>query len=149
MGEAKQRAKVANDSKVIEASERERIAVCLFFGNAVQPENRVDQRRYSRLFDDLDLDGADAARVARIKSAEDPAEGVPLSSFSDEAEEFNTTMDVVEYFLKATDTKIPGTLSRAILPLVERMLSLKEGTYKAPSVRAAEAAPQPDQGPGI
>lgn len=135
MGEAKQRARTANDAKLIEASERERIAACLFFSN-VSPEGRSDQRRYSRLFDDFDLDGADEVRVRTIKA--DDSGGVSLSVFSGELVEYQTTLDVLEYFLKATESKMPGPISRLVLGLAERAEALKAGTYTAPSQRVVE-----------
>lgn len=143
MGEAKQRAKTANDPKIIEASEQERIACVLFFAG-ISPDNRQELRRYERLFSDFDLDAADEARIARLKQAKETGEdGVALSAWSSQKAEYTTTKDVIEYFLKATDAKIPGPVGRHILPLAERMLALEEGSYTAPSQKVVELTAEP------
>jgi hypothetical protein len=142
--EARRKAAKANDEKVIEASEQERFCLVQFFGRAGQPgavpppEGRTDQRRYERLFDDFDLDAAEEEGIARAKAA---PETFQISSLSNDLEEYPTTLDVIEYATKATDAKIQGPWLRPILRVVERMLGCKEGTYKAPSVLAAESAP--------
>jgi hypothetical protein len=123
MGEAKRKAAKANDEKVIEASEQERFCLVQFFGRAGQP-------------------GCVApAEVTGLARARANPETFQISHLSGELEEFTTTLDVIEYATKATDTKIQGSWIRPILRVVERMLGCKEGTYKAPSALAAEASP--------
>jgi hypothetical protein len=142
MGEARRKAAKANDEKIIEASEQERFCLVQFFGRAGQsgcvepPQNRQDQRRYDRLFEDFDLDAIEQVGIQRARANPDTFQ---ISHLSGELEEFTTTLDVIEYVTKATDTKIAGGWIRPILRVVERMLGCKEGTYKAPSVLAAEA----------
>lgn len=141
MGEAKRKAAKANDEKVIEASEQERFCLVQFFGRAGQqgcvapPENRQDDRRYERLFDDFDLDAVEEIGLARARAN---PETFQISQLSSDLEEFTTTLDVIEYATKATDTKKQGPWIRPILRVTERMLGCKEGTYRAPSVLAAE-----------
>lgn len=144
--EARRRARTANDTKIIEATERERIALAMFMSDPrfFMPADRKEHRSYDRLFDDLDLDDAEAVRMEAVKkyqkeSKDDP----PWSTWSDELEEFSTTMEVIEFFLKATDAKMVGAWARELLPLEERALALKEGSYTAPSVKEAIAAAAP------
>jgi hypothetical protein len=142
MGEAKRRAARANDEKMIEASEVERFCMAQFFGRTGQsgaaspPETRTDHRRYERLYDDFNLDDAEEAGVQRAKASAE----FQITDLSSDLVEYTTTLDVIEYVAKATDVRIHGPWVRPILRLVERMLGCKEGTYKAPSVRAAEEA---------
>jgi len=141
--EARRRARTANDTKIIEATERERIALVMFLSDPrfFMPADRKEGRSYDRLFDDLALDDAEAVRVETVKKhKKDSQDDPPWSTWSDDLEEFSTTMEVVEFLLKATDAKMVGAWSRETLPLQERALALKEGSYTAPSAKEAAAA---------
>lgn len=128
MSESKQREKAPSVVRVIHASEQQRVTMVLFMNNRVQPEGRTDQRRFQRLFDHFDLvdmeeafDGRAAAEVKTARAESRPEVPIKISDFSAIAEEFKTTADVVEFFLKVTKDKIPGAWIRYLLPVIDQM----------------------------
>lgn len=116
--------------RMIEATELERFCVQQFFTGAIQPKDRVEQRRYDRLFGALKLD--DVADKLDRMSKED--RNKPLTdNFAAELVAFPVSEDVLEYFLKATDTQIPGGWVRHILRVAERMIAAKDKPIEKPA----------------
>lgn len=139
MGEAKDRERTSSESRIIESSEQERAALALFL-NGYTPENRHDRQLYDALHQDLRLDQARKDVLRAAKESPDLEIGDMCSA---ELAEYPTTKSVLTYLLKITDTKMPGQWSRHVLRLENRAISLDAGGYKAPSVKAAEAAREP------
>ena len=144
--EARLKAQAATTVKIIEANEQERVAMAAWFSQAINPKERVNIRRHEQLFVDFDLDAADEENHRRIKAQVAlQAEGKPVlavrfQDFDPELVEYETTKDVVDYFLENTlDRKegVAGNCARFLLHVGERMLGTDD--YKAPSVKAAEA----------
>lgn len=134
---------------IIEASEQERVAMAVWFGQpAVAPKERVNIRRHERLFVDFDLDDANEKNHARslellaMQAAGKPALPIRFNDFDSELVEYPTTKDVIDYFIENTvdrkEAGVSGNCVRFLLHVAERMLGTDN--YKAPSVLAAEAA---------
>lgn len=125
--------------RMIKASELERFCVQQFFTGAVSPENLVEHRRHNRLFDALKLD--EVAYKLDSLSKEDRTK--PLAeTFPGGLAPFPISDDVLEYFLKATNTKIPGAWVRPILRISERMIAAKDKPASN-AVAPAAAVPPP------
>jgi hypothetical protein len=143
MSESKQRARSESVGKWIEASEQERTAILWFFSNFVRPKGG-DQASHRRLFKNFALramsrmiDESEAKAEAEAEEKNRAAKPTRIAQFSAELVEYETSADVIEYFVKTTENgEVPGGWIDYIGEVRDRM---QDKQYKAPSVQDAEA----------
>lgn len=125
MGEAKEKSKVAHLILDLTASQRERGSLYAVLGN-VQPKGRYEQRQYTQLFDQLDLNQFD----------DNP--NMKLTDLSTEQAQATMTVEIANYMLDQVDKQaVPGLFVRALMPLVERVIQAKDQVGKEPEKAAS------------
>lgn len=143
MGDAKKREQSIALTRMIEASEAERVAMSMILGGLVRAKG-PNQSRHRRCYEQFRLVDAaeamaDAEAIAEAECEVLIAKGrlqaqpkpVRLSQFSSDLVEYEVTQDVIEYFTKTCDeADIPGGWLVYSGNVKERM---EDKSYRAPS----------------
>lgn len=125
-------------NKPFHLTPREQFALTSFFVGSTETKDRQDRRRYTRAVEELGLDqllcDLEDGKDLKLANAFPPGVdvGAPLS--------LQLSSDTVDFLLEKFNVKIPTALARMFLKIEERLLSVKEETYKSPFNRL-EAVP--------
>lgn len=119
----------------------ERVNLLDFWNQAVNSKDRLARRQMKQLFNEINLNAIEHA--SRF--------GIPLNAAFDARDEFEVTAATVDYMLECLDLPLIGCKRATVHTIAgdtaDRLIELKNGTYKAPEKNAetTPASPTTDQ----